>query len=285
MTISQPWEPDDGSPGLRRDTLADQVAQRIVDQIETLGLRPGDELPPEAELARRFGVNRLAVREAIRTLTAREILVSSQGRPARVTTPSARVFGQLLDFLHHQRALDFADLLDTRRVLETELARRAAVQVRSGQASVGEAAGLLDRMDANLGSRDTFVALDVAFHGELARAAASPTLQLILESLETVLFRARLRTYEGRRQRGLGQSATVNAHRAILDAVAAGDADAAAAGMAAHLAATAADLQSRQNDPAPGLPDPTAPPDTERNRREATAPPDAERKRRARRMR
>ena len=284
MTVLQRWEPDDGPAGLRRDTLADQVAQRIVEQIETLGLRPGDELPPEAELARRFGVNRLAVREAIRTLAAREILVSSQGRPARVTTPSGRVFGQLLDFLHHQRALDFADLLDTRRVLETELARRAATQVRRGEASVADAAGILDRMSAHLGNRDTFVALDVAFHSELARAAASPTLQLILESLETVLFRARQRTYDGRHQRGLGQSPTVTAHRAILDAVAAGDADAAATQMAAHLAATAADLQSQHDDPAPGR-DSTAAPDPDRSHRAATAEPDPERKRRARRLR
>lgn len=284
MTISQRWEPDDGAADLRRDTLADQVAQRIVDQIETLRLRPGDELPPEAELARRFQVNRLAVREAIRTLAAREILVSSQGRPARVTTPSGRVFGQLLDFLHHQRALDFADLLDTRRVLETELARRAALQVRDGEASVDDAAAILDRMSANLGNRDTFVALDVAFHGELARAAASPTLQLILESLETVLFRARLRTYDGRYQRGLGQSATVTAHRAILDAVAAGDADAAAAQMASHLAVTAADLQSQQDDPAPGGGSAAAA-DPERRHRAFTAAPDPERNRRPRRMR
>ena len=269
MTISSSWEPDDdGGASLRRQTLADQIAQRIVDQIETLGLRPGDELPPEGELARRFGVNRLAVREAIRILTAREILKSSQGRPARVTTPSARVFGQLLDFLHQQRALDFADLLDTRRVLEVELARRAAVHVRAGQASVEHAAGILDRMAGNLDNRDTFVALDVAFHSEIARAAASPTLHLILESLETVLFRARLITYEGRHQRGHDQTGTVEAHRAILGAIAAGDAEAAAERMASHLANTAADLQSQQDDLTPG-------------RREAAAPPSSERRRRA----
>lgn len=233
---------------LRRQNLADQVAQRIVEHIETAGLRPGDELPPESELGRRFAVNRLAVREAIRILAAREILESSQGRPARVTTPSARVFGQLLDFLHQQRQLDVADLLDTRQVLEVELARRAAARVRSGQASVERAASILGDMTASLDYRDTFVALDVAFHSEVARAARSPVLHLILESLETVLFRARQLSYEGRRQRGKDQSGTVAAHQAILDAVAAGDPDAAAERMASHLTSTAADLQPGQDD-------------------------------------
>lgn len=253
MTSSSRWDPDDdGGASLRRQPLADQVAQRIADQINKLGLRAGDELPSEGELARRFGVNRLAVREAIRILAAREIISSSQGRPARVTTPSARVFGQLLDFLHQQRTLDFADLLDTRQVLEVELARRAAVNVRAGQASVEQAGDILDSMAANLDNRDAFVSLDVAFHNEIARAAASPTLHLILESLETVLFRARQHTYEGRRQRGHDQSGTVEAHRAILDAIAAGDANAAAGRMASHLASTAADLQAQQHDPEPG---------------------------------
>lgn len=231
----------------RRPNLADQVAQRIVDQIEELGLQPGDELPPEGELARRFGVNRLAVREAIRILTAREILVSSQGRPARVTTPSARVFGQLLDFLHRQRALEFTDLLDARQVLEVELTRRAAENVRLHRASVGPAADLLGAMAASMGDRDRFVALDVAFHSQIAQAAASPTLSLILESLETVLLRVRQLTYEGRQRRGDDQSATVQAHRAVLQAVEAGEPAAAAEAMAAHLASTAEDLKARQD--------------------------------------
>lgn len=68
---------------VRRTTLFDQVASEIITLIEETGLKPGDEVPPEGELAARFGVNRLAVREAIRALAAREILVSSQGgRPA-----------------------------------------------------------------------------------------------------------------------------------------------------------------------------------------------------------
>lgn len=263
MTISHRWESHDSAARLHRGTLANQVAQRIVDQIETRGLRPGDELPPEGDLAKWFGVNRLAVREAIRILAAREILVSSQGKRARVTTPSAQVFGQLLNFLYNQRALDFADLLETRQILEVEFARRAALQVRCGQASVEQAAGILDRMAENVGNRDTFVALDVAFHTELARIAARPTLQLILESLETVLSRARLRTYEGRSRRGEDLGLPVAAHRAILAAVAAGDADAAAAQMASHLAATAADLRALDEEPVPG-------------RREATAEPGPE---------
>jgi GntR family transcriptional repressor for pyruvate dehydrogenase complex len=73
-----------------RTTLADQVAEGLIAQIGRMGLNVGDEIPPESEIAQEFGVNRLVVREAIRTLAAREILVSSQGRPARVSTPSAR---------------------------------------------------------------------------------------------------------------------------------------------------------------------------------------------------
>ncbi|WP_344386457.1 FadR/GntR family transcriptional regulator, partial [Streptomyces aureus] len=110
---------------VRRTTLFDQVAGEIVDLIEESGLEPGDDVPSEGELAARFGVNRLAVREAIRVLSAREILVSSQGRPARVNVPSARVFGQILQFRLRQQSLEVADVLDARGAIEGALASRA----------------------------------------------------------------------------------------------------------------------------------------------------------------
>lgn len=92
-----------GPPAVARTTLAEQVATGLIGEIERTGLQVGDEIPPEAKIARQFGVNRLAVREAIRTLSAREILVSSQGRRARVNTPSAGVLAQMLDFRVRQQ--------------------------------------------------------------------------------------------------------------------------------------------------------------------------------------
>jgi len=230
--------------GLHRTTLAKQVSARLVEEITLLGLQPGDKIQSEAELARRFGVNRLVVREAIRELTAREILTSSQGRPTQVRRPSYYVFGQTLDFLVRQGALSFADVLDARRALESDVARRAATHVGAGNASTLAAAAILHQLEAQLDSRDVFIDLDVRFHAELARMAKAPALQLILNSMELVLTTARQASYEGRARRGKGQAPTVEAHRRILEAVCAGLAEQAAERMLQHLDETSQDLEA-----------------------------------------
>jgi len=236
---------DAGNPEqVRRSTLADQMAEQIIERIMTLGLRPGDEMPSEGELARQFGANRLAVREAIRTLVAREILVSSQGRPARVTVPSSRVFGQMLEFRLRQQSLDLDNLVETRRVIEGELVRRAAQRVAAGEADAEPARALLDEMASRQHDRDRFVELDVAFHHAIAELAGNRMLTLILESLEGVLLQSRRESFEGRARAGLSQGRTLLAHARILDAIANGDADGAAKAMADHLSDTIQDLRA-----------------------------------------
>lgn len=229
---------------VRRTTLFDQVASEIITLIEERGLKPGDDVPPEGELATRFGVNRLAVREAIRALAAREILVSSQGRPARVNVPSARVFGQILGFRLRQQSLVFDDVLDARGAIEGALASRAAARVLAGEATTDAAAAVLDAMAQATADRERFVALDLAFHSEIAKIADNGILELILESLSDVLAAHRLASYEGRSRRGDSQQATITAHRRILDAIAAGDPQEAVAAMAAHLSETGEDLDA-----------------------------------------
>ncbi len=225
-----------------RTTLADQVAKELIARIERDGLRAGDEIPPEAELAQEFGVNRLVVREAVRTLVAREILVSSQGRPSRVSTPSARVLAEMLDFRVAQQSLDLDDLLATRRVIECELARLAAQRVQQDDVTLGSLPNVLADMGEAADDREQFVELDVRFHAMIAEAAGATFLQLILASLESVLLRARRSTYAARERRNEGHDATVTAHAQILRAIEAGRPGDAAEAMEQHLRAAQDDV-------------------------------------------
>jgi DNA-binding FadR family transcriptional regulator len=230
-------------PPIARDTLPTQVANRIMDEIITRRIPPGAEIAPEGELARRFGVNRLVVREAVRSLVAREILVASQGRPARVRTPSAQVLGQMLQFRLRHQSLGFEDVLKTRRVIEIELVKEAAIRVGAGKASCAKARELLRAMKT-APQRDHFISLDIDFHAEIARMAGSEILALFLESLEITLLEFRRMSYDGRSARHLDQLDTVDAHARILDAIAASDADLAASCMGDHLATSAADIEA-----------------------------------------
>ncbi len=68
----------------RRETLAEQVAQRLLDQIERQPLHPGAALPSEAKLAAEFGVSRPIVCEALKSLAARRIVAIAGGKGTTV---------------------------------------------------------------------------------------------------------------------------------------------------------------------------------------------------------
>lgn len=243
-TLSTRW--DKLSP--RRTTLGEQVAGQIVKTIGELGLQAGDEIPSEGQLARAFGVNRLVVREALRILAAREMVVSRQGKQAQVSVPSYQVIGQLVMFRTRQRSFTVAQLLDTREVLEEALVEAAARRVRDGLADTAQAARLAGEMEREVDDRDSFIDMDVDFHRALAVQADNDLLLLLLDSLHDVLLSARRASYEGRSKRGESHTRTVQAHKDILRAVDRGEPEAAKAAMSAHLADTRADLDAIQSE-------------------------------------
>src|SRR5947208_1213668 len=75
----------DGGP-----TLPEQIAARVAAVIESGELPPGSRLPSERELARIFGVSRLAVREASHRLEARGLVVVRRGAGSYVSSVVAR---------------------------------------------------------------------------------------------------------------------------------------------------------------------------------------------------
>lgn len=76
-----------------------QIEERLAQRIEGGELVPGDQLPPERELARSLGVSRMTVRQALGSLAARGLLERGVGRgtfvraPGRVVHDLTGVFG------------------------------------------------------------------------------------------------------------------------------------------------------------------------------------------------
>src|SRR3712207_1371234 len=70
----------DGTDGTRKaGKTYERIIEHIRGEISSKKLRPGDRLPPEAELARALGVSRPTVREALKVLESQNILRSSTG--------------------------------------------------------------------------------------------------------------------------------------------------------------------------------------------------------------
>ena len=81
---------------VKKETLSDQLADRVQAAILSSEFAPGDSLPTEPELAKQFGVSRAVVRDATRLLMARGLVDVQHGRGVFVTDPENPVFGESL---------------------------------------------------------------------------------------------------------------------------------------------------------------------------------------------
>ncbi len=76
-----------------------QIAEGLLDQIESGELSPGDRLPSERELSEALGVNRMTLRRALQLLETQGLLIRRRGRGTHVASPKIeRQADQLVPF-------------------------------------------------------------------------------------------------------------------------------------------------------------------------------------------
>lgn len=230
-----------GSFGLSRRSLADQVAEALVQFIFDEGLGEGDALPSTAELSTRFGVSRTVVREALAALTGQGMLSRGQGRDCVVAMPGTTQLTSLLRFRSHQHAVDAVHIMATRMALEVVAAEEAAA--RRTDDDIAALAACMEQL-AGASNEHHFHDADIALHRAIAEASGNPLITLILDALADILRDLRVTATKNRRRRGVGLAPAVAEHGAIVDAIVAGDSAAAARAMREHLDSTAAEFNS-----------------------------------------
>jgi GntR family transcriptional regulator len=86
-----------------------QIADSLLDRIESGRLLAGDRLPPERELSEGLGVNRLTLRRALRVLESQGLLIRRQGSGTYVADPKIeRQAGRLISFTRGMERRGFA---------------------------------------------------------------------------------------------------------------------------------------------------------------------------------
>ena len=219
--------------GLLEPVNRSRIYEHIVEQIHALiregRWAPGDQIPPERELAERFRVSRTSVREALRALEMQGIIDSRQGGGTFVRTADRETLVPPLAaaILRGQREL--AEVLEVRELIEPGIARLAAV--RATDEHVSELEGLLESQRACIAEQRSFVEEDTAFHYTLARAADNHIL-LRLHNVILDLLRESRQSYLHVPER---PQMSLRGHEAILRAIKARDGDAAYRASLAHI--------------------------------------------------
>jgi GntR family transcriptional repressor for pyruvate dehydrogenase complex len=211
--------------------ITDAAIEKIKGMIVSGELRPGDRLPREADLAERLGLSRNSLREAVRALSLIHVLDVRQGDGTYVTSLEPAVLldamGFVIDFHRDDTVLEF---LEVRRILEPAATAMAATRMTSAQ--VAELRGLLDELGTSP-SVEELVDNDLEFHRRIALGAGNQVLCSLVDGISGPTQRARI-------WRGLTQEdavgRTLAEHRAICDALAAGQPDVASAWATVHIA-------------------------------------------------
>src|SRR5437879_3375299 len=106
--------------------LTHTLVAGLKDMISSGALQPGSRLPPERELARQFGVNRASIRQALKALDVMGIVNQRVGDGTYLTQDASTTLRAPLDFLILVDGITFQELFEARRIVEPELAARAA---------------------------------------------------------------------------------------------------------------------------------------------------------------
>jgi GntR family transcriptional repressor for pyruvate dehydrogenase complex len=219
--------------------LKERVIRQLTRLIEEGVLEPGDRLPSERELSEDLQVSRGTVREAVQFLGALGLVEVRHGSGTfvRLSTDPNELRDEWRDWtIRHAGRIH--DLLEIRKGLEPFAAELAAN--RAGDEDLAAMDEALDLMAPAIDSPDVtaLIQADLAFHHALCAAGGNQALAEFADALgeQLVQERGTIWNLPGRPARSLLE------HRAICDAIRAGDPEGARLAVLAHLTSVEGDL-------------------------------------------
>ncbi len=163
-----------GSPD-QRERLYQRVVEQILQSIRLGDFRPGSRLPSERELAEKYQVSRVTIREATIALEAKGAIHIRAGAGAFVREPSSVNELALPD-------VTAFDLTTARMIFEAEAAAMASTNISDQQLEkLGEIVASMSI--ANQGAHEGGDDLDRQFHMTIAAASNNPAIRHCIQEL------------------------------------------------------------------------------------------------------
>ena len=225
LTPSGTWRAASGA-----GTLSADIVAQIRDQVFAGQLKPGDYLGSEASLAHAFDVSRMAMRDALRSLSATGVIEIRRGAGGGIRIAAAELsrFADALAIQLTLLAVSRNDLIEAQIATEAMITRLAAE--RASALDVEHLRSALTRATETVADGSAFARMLSEFHTDLARIARNMALAVVLRGILQLLETGYGSDTTPARARGV-----LVKYRVVVDAIAAGDADLAATRMREHL--------------------------------------------------
>jgi GntR family transcriptional repressor for pyruvate dehydrogenase complex len=194
-----------------------QVVQSLERRILSGELRAGERLPTEGELGAELGVSRTVIRDAVRTLTTRHLVLVRHGFGMEVAPPSHLPIAHALADLLMRSDVTVGDVLDAREALDRQLAPLAAQNATDQD--VSRLTDEFERFAGAAAAGDAAVAQDahLEIHLGFVRAIHLPALELLLKPMAEVILLSSVRPQPD------PERWEVESHRPLVEALSARD--------------------------------------------------------------
>ncbi len=217
---------------LNKTNLYEQIADALEQAILKPGMQEESKLPSEQALGRQFKVSRTVIREALKLLKERGLIVQRTGDGSYVSRPNANTVSNAIGRIVTSDSISNDDLHVMRIILEVASVRLASTSITA--AELAHLRAIIKTMEDRTLSVSQRVALDSSFHIALAEASRNGLLKMFVQTMTDLLkdYMAKGVILPGGIEDGLQR------HGYIIDALATAQPDVAEQAMREHLAAS-----------------------------------------------
>jgi GntR family transcriptional repressor for pyruvate dehydrogenase complex len=234
---------------IRPRRISHEVIEQVREAITCGGLKPGDRLPSEREMAKQLGVSRPTLREALQALEHAGFIRSVQGDGTYVRDPGERSLRDPLCQWLHSDPQRIVQLAEFRTAIETWAAGLAAQRMTSEESA--QLGAILRRMEEGVKRGASVHALDAQFHLTLAHATQNGVYFHVANTVFYLFAEVTRLSHEEIFTSQQDQKRLLEEHRAIFDAVRRGDVEGARTAMQRHLHYTETWFRRRVRDGRP----------------------------------
>lgn len=181
---------------LSRENLSDRVVQQIKEKIESGELKPGDKLPSDQELAAKFGISRMTLREGLKILQYTNVLAAIPGGGYEVQEPGlANLISSLSEIYNENMAEQtFRELKELRLTLEVKAVQLACV--RRSEEDLIRLKQSIEKMEQAINEKnaDAIIESSIEFHNIIANASGNELFAVVLDSIQDITRKGRIET-------------------------------------------------------------------------------------------
>lgn len=214
---------------VKKTNLSKAIADNLEEMIVHNSQQLGEKLPSEQSLADNFGVSRNVIRESMKLLLERGLVIVRAGGGAYISKPDPNILTNMIARFIAMDGINDMGAHDVRILLETESCRLTTLNATDKD--FDELQLIIDEMIKVFDDVEHRVKLDIQFHTRIAEMSGNRLLTLFVGSMAILIQTLIKQAVRSK----LGSDSAIDYHARILSAMRTRNVNLATELMSAHL--------------------------------------------------